>query len=288
MAPTGTAPSEELVHIQSEDGFELDGVVIRPTAGPVRPAAVVWVRGATVSFSIPMVSRLGRALAGHGYVVVAGNNRGHDVGANLWRAGEAPVLGGTRWELFDQAPHDLGAWITYAAHAGPAQVVLAGHSFGAQKVVYYQAERQDPRVVGLVAASPGVRSVRDVLHAPPELVARAERLVAQGQGLELVPLGGSGPVSAQTFLSRHRVGFDLFGLETPGARIAQIRCPLFACYGTAEAAGADATDLLDGIRRNATAAPRVETRLFAGADHAYSGREDEVAAALAQWIGTLA
>jgi dienelactone hydrolase len=294
IAPTGTATSEALVHIQSEDGFGLDGVVIRPAGAPARPAAVVWVHGATVSFSIPMVSRLGRALAGHGYVVVAGNNRGHDVGANLWRAGEAPVLGGTRWELFDQAPLDLGAWITYAAPAGAGRVVLAGHSLGAQKVVYYQAERQDPRVVGLVTASPGYRLVRDVLHAPPEQVARAERLVAAGQGPELVPLGGSAPVSAQTFLSLHRVGFDLFGLETPGARIARIRCPLFACYGAAESAevadlleSAEVADLLDGIRRNATAAPRVETRLFAGADHGYSGREEEVATELARWIATL-
>ena len=285
MAPTGTATGEELVHIRSEDGFELAGVVIRPAAGPVLPAIVVWVHGATVSFSMAGISRLGRALAGHGYVVVAGNNRGHDVGAHLWRAGEAPVLGGTRWELFDQAPLDLGAWITYAAEAGAVRVVLAGHSLGAQKVVYYQADRQDPRVVGLVAASPGYRIVRDVLHAPPELVARAERLVADGQGLELVPLGGSAPVSAQTFLSLRRVGFDFFGLETPGARIGRIRCPLFACYGAAESA--EVADLLDGIRRNATGAARVETCLIAGADHGYSGREADVATALAQWIGTL-
>jgi hypothetical protein len=101
-------------------------------------------------------------------------------------------------------------------------------------------------------------------------------------------VGGAAPLSAQTFLSRHRVGFDRFdrfGLEPPAPRTGRVRGPLFACYRAAESA--EGPDLRGGIRRNAPAAPRVETRLFPDADHGHSGRAAAVAAERAPWLGTL-
>jgi len=44
---------------------------------------------------------------------------------------------------------------------------------------------------------------------------------------------------------------------------------------------------LEIIRRNATAAPRVDTRMFEGADHSYNGHTSEVGAAIAEWVDTL-
>jgi hypothetical protein len=52
-----------------------------------------------------------------------------------------------------------------------------GNSLGAFKVGYYQAQRQDPRVLGLITASP-CREVGSFLT--PERVALAERMVAEG------------------------------------------------------------------------------------------------------------
>ena len=78
-------------------------------------------------------------------------------------------------------------------------VLLAGHSLGALKVGHYQALRQDSRVLGIVAASPPVAASR----VDPALLAIAERLVADGQGDELLPWGsspaGAGRLSAGCF-----------------------------------------------------------------------------------------
>ncbi len=71
----------------------------------------------------------------------------------------------------------------------------------------------------------------------------------------------------------------------PDSPLARVRCPLLVWYGAAEGEGR-AGDLAE-LRRRAAAAPRVDTRLFAGADHVYSDREPEVAAALATWLDGL-
>jgi hypothetical protein len=41
------------------------------------------------------------------------------------------------------------------------------------------------------------------------------------------------------------------------------------------------------MRRNAAGAPRFDTRIFADADHSYDGQAPAIAAALADWLGTL-
>jgi dienelactone hydrolase len=77
---------------------------------------------------------------------------------------------------------------------------------------------------------------------------------------------------------------DVFGCmgAAQDPPLARVRCPLLAWYGAAEGAGR-ADDLAE-LRRRATSAPRVDTRLVAGADHAYTDREAEVGAALAAWL----
>jgi alpha-beta hydrolase superfamily lysophospholipase len=199
------------------------------------------------------------------------------------------TYGGAFWERFEESPRDVAAWTNFAMNLGFEGVALVGHSFGAKKVVYYQACRQDPRVSGLVVAS--------TLIAPPEtdaeLITLAEQLVADGRGEELLPWGTfqgfvTGALSAQTYLSRVP---DVFGVSTADAEITQIRCPLLVCCGTNESD--DTTRRLEivqdheVIRQQAVASPRVDIALFEGANHGYVNHEREVAEAIAHWIETL-
>jgi hypothetical protein len=115
MTRTAMGYSEELVWIDSEDGFELAGAVIRPIGRVPRSVAAIWVHGATSRFYAPANVQIGRELARVGYVFVTGNNRGHHLGANLLRRGGPQlggdlILGGTLWERFEDAPLDIGAW----------------------------------------------------------------------------------------------------------------------------------------------------------------------------------
>jgi pimeloyl-ACP methyl ester carboxylesterase len=278
------ASTEEIVFVTSEDGIKHAGLVIRPAGRAPAPLPVLWVHGHTGRFYEPHAVAIGRLLAEQGSIFVAGNNRGHDVGANLHRPGGA-ALGGAWWEKIDEAPLDVGAWVGFAAGLGSGQVVLLGHSLGGVKVVLYQSQRQDPRVRGLIAASPGIHGG----EVDPALLAQAERLVSDGRGEELLAYqrrSGPARASAQTIVSRAHAALDLFGLRKPDAAISRIRCPLLVFFGTNEPHIGTAAEL-ETVRRNATGAPTVEAHMIEGADHVYTGRADEVAGLIARFARSL-
>lgn len=280
------AYAEELVYTDTEDGLNLEGVVIHPTATSPKPLAVVWVHGLTGRFYAKSAILTGRDLAAEGYTFVSGNNRGHDFGARYWNAETGqPLLAGGGWERFDESPYDVDAWITFAASLGYERIVVVGHSLGALKVAHYQALRQDPRIVGLVAASAALPAARP----KPELIALAERMEAEGRDQDLLPWGsstaGAGTHSAATFLNRVRTGLDQYGLDDPEPAIGTIRCPVLAIFGTVQDTGTAAD--LEMIRRNAKRATRVDTAMIEGADHIYTGRESAVAGVILAWLDSL-
>ena len=279
-----TLTTEELVYTESGDGIELQGVAIRPAGVPPREVAAVWVHGAGARFYPRPHVEIGRAVAARGSPVVLGNNRGHHLGTNLYRGGMPTLggeqlLGGTLWERFEESPHDVAGWVDFAMTLGVRGVVLVGHSRGARKVVYYQAQRQDPRVLGVVLASLG--RVDPVSDRDPELLARAERLVAEGRGQDLLPRTRPEPgLSAQTYLSNARPEHDPYGADTPDPGIARVRCPLLLFYGTREPGAAH----LEALRRLASGASRVDARVIDGAVHSYHGSEAAVAGVIADWL----
>ncbi|MHB1006602.1 MAG: alpha/beta hydrolase [Chloroflexota bacterium] len=277
--------TEELIYTQSEDELLLEGALIAPDNGQARPLSLVWVHGLTGRFYGPMIVRIGRRLATAGFRFVTGNNRGHDFGTVLWtKSAKARFIGGA-WERFDESPRDIGAWVEFASRLGGRGVVLVGHSLGALKATYYVAQRQDQRVAGLILASPPVRAGR----VRSDLLALSERMVSEGKGQDLLPWGSiavSNTLSAQTYLNRAQTGLDFFGVENSEPAVARVLCPIFALLGTREHWVGKAEDL-ETIKQQATASPRVDTRLFEGADHRYLDHEHEVADAIAAWVDTL-
>ncbi len=278
---------EELVYAETDDGFLHAGVVIRPRDQPPAPVPIVWVHGAGANFYMRPYIVLARELAAHGFTSILGNNRGHDFGFFVGFDGNRPVYAGQGWEQFDEAPRDIRAWIDFAERVGFRDVVLLGHSLGATKALYAQAQYPDVRVRGLIIASAPARLAK---HSNvPEVLMRAEQLVREGRGQDLLPwasLPGGGTLSANTYLKRAQAHLDSFGLDSGDPLVRHIACPILAFYGTNEGFVGTAHDL-EHMRRNATTAPLVETRMVDGADHTYTGYEPEVAAMVAQWVRML-
>jgi dienelactone hydrolase len=284
---------EELVHTFSDDGILLTGAVIRPSAEPL-DRVIVYVHGCPISSFVPLAWRLGRHVSARGYPFIAANTRGHDVGTYLFTRDGSARLGGSWWELFEDHTHDLGAWLAFAERSGLGRAVLMGFSFGALKVVSFQAQRDDPRVAGIVVAggpvrAPGRSNIPSRLNA--ERAALAQRMVEEGRGTDLLPWETPGEitpgmVSAQTYLSWWRDGLDVFGTEGAEPPIAAIRCPILLCYGTEEPEIATAEDV-EAIRGRAKASSKVDVRLVEGSGHGFVGHEREVAGVITDWLDTI-
>jgi pimeloyl-ACP methyl ester carboxylesterase len=272
-----------LVAAETDDGQELHGVLIQTEESLAKPV-FVWIHGFGANFYFAPYLRLGEGLADQGYSFLIGNTRGHDFGTLLESKGRAPYLGGAAWERLEESGHDLAAWIEFAVERGFDGIVLAGHSIGAVKITAYQARQPNPHVRGLVLASPPLRPSWDT-QAYPSALAQARRLAAEGRPEELFA-GPWGPVSAQTYLSLDRFGFDHFGRETASPSLGLIHCPVLVLIGTKEEQVV-APDDLEVVRRNAVAAARLETHVIDGADHFYAGHEQDVAIVLAHWANCL-
>jgi pimeloyl-ACP methyl ester carboxylesterase len=280
--------TEELVWATTEDGAHHAGVVIRPAGSP-KALAVVWIHGFRSHFSEPSMIRIGRQLAGASYVVVSGNNRGHHLGDSISTAGGQARLAGALWEKVSESALDISAWIAYAEALGFPRVALVGHSYGGIKAVWYQGDRQDSRVAGVVSAS-GPLWFSPGRQASPELRAAAEKLVEQGRGYELLPWDLLGPttypLSAQTLVDSALSQPDVFGVQSADSPLAKIRCPLLAIFGTDEPSLGTASDLVT-IRQNARSARRVDTAMIDGADHWYTGREADIGRVILGWLSEL-
>ncbi|MGE3910838.1 MAG: alpha/beta hydrolase family protein [Chloroflexota bacterium] len=285
--PTWT---EELVWNKTDDGIEHDGVVIRPTGQP-NGTVIVWMHGFTGHFSEPHQIRIGRYLAERGYSFVSGDNRGHHFGASIgeW---EGPFrIGGAWWERVSESWLDIKACLDFAAATlAPQRLVLAGHSYGAVKVTWYQGERQDPRLAGLISASGPVRppSQRPELGEP---LALARQMVAEGRGLELLPFGSTGrpgSLSAETVVDRAESLVDVYGMggDSGNSPLSKVRCPFLAILGTKEPQIGAPADL-ETLKANARASSFADTALIDGANHLYQDRELVVAKAIFDWLGKL-
>ncbi len=285
--------SEEIIYTTSEDGFLLEGILIRPADQPAHPIGIICIHGNAGRFyDYPYVT-IGRALAAAGFTFVSANTRGHDISAFIWRSTEGrptawsapdamPIGAGSGWERLDESPRDLAAWVEAVANLGMRGIVLMGHSSGAQRVVLYQAERQDVRIAGLVLASPDLQG-----FMPPGELEEAQRMVANGQGMDVLPAQPFAPwyrQSAQTVVNKASVLSHLLISADGEPTIAAIRNSILAFFGANERG---AEGILSTIQQQARAT-HTNIRLIDDADHIYTGHEGDIAAIIAQWATTLA
>jgi pimeloyl-ACP methyl ester carboxylesterase len=278
---------ERIVQVQSKDDVANAGALFTPSKDIAKPIAVVWIHGATVEFYSPTYLAISRGLAKRGYTVITGNTRMHDLGnVEAWRGGKR-IRGGTYWGIPSEQVRDIAAWIDFAEGLGFKQVVLVGHSAGANAVRLYQAQTQDTRVAGVVLASGDVRP--DTRVPPPEWISKAKQLIADGRTEELV----QGPfLSAATFMDIVNTTpefKDFFGTLSTNAGITRVQCPLLVLLGTNEDVGneEDLERIKSSIKRLSTRPSHVDTALIQGADHMYDGQEDHVAQVIANWADTL-
>lgn len=285
---------EQIIYAHSSDDVFDAGVLFAPPRDSAKRLAIVWIHGWGVNFYQPSYVTIGRALAQHGYTVIAGNTRMHDLGNVETYRGDKRIRGGGYWGVGTEESRDLAAWIDVAEQRGFTKVVLVGHSAGWAAVRGYVTDRQDPRLAGIVLASGEVRP--DTRAPDLEQLRAAQALMVKGEPDALIQdpkRSFPSYISAATFLdiwsSEKPRSVDFFGVKTPNAPISRVRCPLLAFFGTRDDVGDQKDlDLLTSALAREPGAPSLTTALIRGADHMYTGQEQQVADLIAKWAAGLA
>jgi pimeloyl-ACP methyl ester carboxylesterase len=285
MRPARIAVS--LARARTRDGVWLDGLSVEPKRR--RRVALLWVHGLGSVFSSgqPLIAELSARLNRVGIGYFKFNTRGHDAVA---RGGKR--IAGAAFERFGDCVADLRAAIAFAAACGYSKIILAGHSTGANKALYYAARTGDRRVIGLILLGP----ISDIAGEVKRIGQRElERRVAVAKRLArrdpqaLVP-GHWGFWSAPRYVSLYRPGEaeDVFPYYRPSARWAalrRVRAPIAAIVGGRdEFLDRRPEELIAAFKQNATRARSFTGIVIPRALHGFAKREAALATAIVDWI----
>jgi acetyl esterase/lipase len=249
----------------------------------------VWVHGYGSVFSSgqPMIRAMSTRLNAAGIGYFKFNTRGHDV-----VAGRGRQLAGAAFERFERSIEDIRTVVAFARARGYRHIILAGHSTGANKALYYVARSRDPRIRGLILLGP----ISDIAAAAKQIgmrelrrrVSAAER-IARRDPEALVPRAW-GFYSARRYISLHRPreAEDVFQYYRPGARwtaLRSVRPPLIAVVGSRdEFLDRRPQELIEAFRGNARHVRSFTGVIVTGARHDFLGHERDLAELIVRWL----
>lgn len=276
-----------LAKVKTRDGVALEGVVALPKRKT--GTALVWLHGLSSRFSSgqPLVAELLKSCSRNGIGYFKFNTRGHDVVAK----GKKPFIG-SAFEKFEECIHDIRAVIAFAKRLGYARIILAGHSTGANKALYYMYKTRDRSVRGIILAGPVNDIVAETKRIGRKTLAeglrRAEHL-KQKDSHVLVPQR-FGVYSARRYISLYKPGTaeNVFPYYNPRARwkeLKSVRIPLAIIFGSREEhIDRPARQLIDVFENNAPSAKSFSGIIIKGANHGFRNKEKELAREIIHWI----
>ena len=262
----------DLVRLQTKDGVKLTGILRQPRMSKTK-ACVVLIHGYSGNFYSGVMGFLPEALADRGYATLAINMRDHDRGPKHNR--------------FEDNRYDIMAAVDKMALLGYHPVFLYGHSMGTNRVLYYIAATQDDRIKGIILTGPpgnlfewnisvfGSEAAKNVLR-------QAQDLVAKGKGDQWM-LINLGPLGKTLYTANHVV--SLRGPKTvsdPYKNIHRVFKPILIVHGLADRLANP--DVTDRLLKNAAPGIHVTVVKIPGANHGFSGHEQDLVNAVKQWL----
>ncbi|MCZ6633942.1 MAG: alpha/beta fold hydrolase [bacterium] len=284
----------ELVHTSTSDGLTLSGTLRRPqTSGSDLPIdACIFVHGRGGNFyASGLLEDCAVALLQAGCAVYRINTRGAagEVGRAQTPTGRKYI--GAACEIVDECRYDLDAWIAHATDCGFTCIALWGHSLGALKSIYYQAQTQDARLTRLVASSPPWLSYEHFLIQPEgeklaDMYKNAKARVDAGQGDKILtvtaPLAGTLSTASQ-YVEKYGPA-DRYNILS---HLPNVSCPTLITVGTEEAKTMMAfRGLYEALKALANQQSNLSVASIEGADHSYTGVREQAQEIIFNWLRT--
>jgi pimeloyl-ACP methyl ester carboxylesterase len=145
LAPAAGAESVTLDH----DGQRLNGELRAVGERPFEGGVALLVHGTKGHAGMPIIRKAATGFKDAGLTTLA-------ITLSLGRSDRTGFMpcSGVQDHRHADAVAEIGAWLDWLAARGARRVALFGHSRGGNQVAWYAAERDDPRVTGLVMLAP--------------------------------------------------------------------------------------------------------------------------------------
>lgn len=179
--------------VQTPKGYILKGLWFGPK-NPAQAVILVHGLGSTLFSNHDWITPLANATT----AVLVFNNRGHDFVTSVRRVDErkrrgySVILTGAAHEIFADCADDIEGVVRFVQQQGVQHIMLAGHSTGSQKVVYYATRLGNQKNIEKIILLSPVSDYAGLFRQQkkeiiPKALAKAKELVALGKPHELLP-----------------------------------------------------------------------------------------------------
>lgn len=194
---------QELIRINSIDGIEQPGILYTPNENTEK--IVVHVHGLNGNFyENKFLDILAKCYTDKNYAFLTFNNRGTGFITELLKGKDFVVIGGSL-ERFKDCLLDIEGVINWVKSKNYKEIILEGHSYGCNKILYYYNHKRDNSIKQIVLLSPC-----DIPSECKKFLSEEEYKKAKEESIELIkedkenalidfPAMTNGKIAAGTF-----------------------------------------------------------------------------------------
>ncbi|MDO5296778.1 MAG: alpha/beta hydrolase [bacterium] len=270
------------IKVLTQRGILLDGVLFH--VGIPSDTVLIAITGIHGNFfSNPFYYNIGDTLSSGGcdFIYAQTNDAFDQIPAYNYRTKEPELIGSFN-ERFQYTDEDIAAYLDYAEKRGYKHIYLAGHSLGANKVIYYLSRHHDIRVEKFLLLSPA-----DLEHMMSSVTAQEKEYIRQqvenGRGEKMLPFYFMGWVACQANTAYDWALTDMLNNVHPEAdrdftQVENITHTGALLIGTLDTfTKGDPAGFLRNINAHMPNAEQNELIFLEGTGHTYQQKHQEVA-----------
>lgn len=276
---------QELVRINSIDEIEQPGILYTPNEDTVKIA--IHVHGLNGNFyENRFLDILAKSYTDKNYAFLTFNNRGRDFITELLKGNDFTIIGGSL-ERFKDCILDIDGVVNWVKEKGYKEIILEGHSYGCNKVLYYYNHKKDNSIKKIVLLAPcDIPSEGKKFLSEEEYNKAKEestRLVQENKENELIDFSvmANGKIAAGTyfndFLPNGENDFIRYvdGINGKSEVLNSIDIPTLVIFGDVdECVLTQPIDVVKEYLKNNLSNCNIQ--IIDGADHSYTGKYEEL------------
>ena len=217
------------------------------------------------------------------------HNRGHSIENDIVMKDGSFKRCGCMYEIFEDCIYDIDLAIQTAKDKGYKRIILLGHSYGCNKIIYYYYKKH-PNILGIIFASAPDMIGSHLLLEPDykELLAEAKKNIDNNEPTKLLHkmIEDYMYMSSLTYYNWYNENSNLDNLPVISNKehwkqFETIDVPILTFSGSNEE---DYYQHLDLLKDRALNCKNFEYKIIENTGHTYKNKEKEIANLIFEWI----
>ena len=234
----------------------------------------------------------GKELSKNNIGFIYEHNRGHSIENDIVMKDGTYKRCGCMYEIFEESIYDIDLAIKTSLEKGYKRIILLGHSYGCNKVIYYYYKKH-PNILGIVLASAPDMIGSHIMNQEDyeELLKEAKENIDNGEPNKLLHkmVEDYMYMSSQTYYNWYNLNSNLNNIpvvknDNHWEQLESVDVPILTFSGSNEE---DYYLHLDLLKEKAINCNNFEYKIIENTSHTYPSKENEIANLILNWINKI-